>query len=93
LLVVGGSFLFAAATILTRREIGVLASLLAGLILIGFKGVEVALIDRDTATLPTALPQQILMAALGLFCVGLAAFIWRGVYRGQGLLDHHASPA
>lgn len=93
LLVVGGSFLFAAATILTKRAIGVLASLLAGLILIGFEGVEVALIDRDTATLPTALPQQILMAALGLCCVGLAAFIWRRAYRGQSLLDHHASPA
>jgi len=36
LISVGESFLFSAATILTGREVGVLASALAGLILIGF---------------------------------------------------------
>ena len=93
LLIVGGSWLFAAATILTKREIGVLASALAGLILIGFEVVEVVIIDRDPATLPTAVPQQILMAALGLLSVGLAAFLWGREYQGQSLLTRHANPA
>ena len=93
MLVVGGSFLFAAATILTRHELGVLASAVAGLILIGFEIVEVAIIDRDGATLPTAAPQQIMMTVFGLLCFGLAASIWKREYRGQSLLTRHASHA
>lgn len=93
LVVVGGSSLFAATTILTRRALSVLVSALAGVMLIGFEVVEVAIIDRDPATLPTAVPQQILMAALGLLCVGLAAFLWSRAYRGQRFLTRHAKPA
>ena len=82
LVAVGGSYLFAAATILTRREIGVQASALAGLILVGFEAVEVVIIDRDAATLPTAVPQHIIMTVLALVCFGLAAFLWLKEYRG-----------
>src|ERR1051326_5094806 len=47
LFAVGGSYLFAAATILSKRRVGFLASALAGLVLIGFEAVEIAIIDRD----------------------------------------------
>jgi hypothetical protein len=93
LLAVGGSFLFAAATILTGREVGVVASMLAGLILLGFEVVEVAIIDRDPATLPTAVPQQIMMAVLGLASFGLAVFLWMKEYRGQSWLIRQTSHA
>lgn len=81
LIVVGGSFLFAAATIFTGREVGVLASALAGLIVIGFEAVEVAIIDRYAIVLPNAVPQQVIMSVLGLACFGLAAYLWMTEYR------------
>lgn len=93
LIVVGGSFFFAAATMLTGREVGVLASALAGLIVIGFEAVEVPIIDRFASVLPTAVPQQILMTALGLACFGLAAFLWMSEYRGHSFLIKHTSPS
>ena len=93
LIVVGGSFLFAAATILTRHEVGVLASALAGLIVIGFEVVEVPIIDRFASALPTAVPQQVLMTVLGLVCFGLAAYLWKTEYRSHGFLSRHASHA
>lgn len=86
LLVVGGSFLFAAATILSGREVGVLASALAGLSVIGFEAVEAPIIDRYANVLATSVPQQVLMAALGIVCLGLAASLWRSEYRGHSLL-------
>ena len=93
LLVVGGIFLFAAATILTRREVGVLASILAGLIVIGFEIVEVPIIDRYTSALATAVPQQIIMAVLGLVCFGLASYLWLIEYRRHSFLTGHRSHA
>lgn len=93
LFAVGGSYFFAAATILTRREVGVLASALAGLILVGFEAVEVAIIDRDAATLPTAVPQQIIMMVLALVCFGLATFLWMKEYRGQSALTRQTRHA
>jgi hypothetical protein len=93
LLVVGGSFLFAAATILTGREVGMPASVLAGLTVIGYETVEAPIIDRYAVVLATSVPQQILMAALGLACLGLAAFLWRAEYRGHSMpsrLINHA---
>lgn len=86
LLVVGGSFLFAAAMILTGREVGVLASALAGLAVIGFEAVEAPIIDRYATVLASSVPQQILMATLGMACLGLAASLWRAEYRGHSLL-------
>ena len=93
LIVVGGSFLFAAATILTGREVGVLASALAGLIVIGFEVVEVPIIDRFASALPTAVPQQVLMTVLGLACFVLAASLWMSEYRGHSFLIKHVSPS
>ncbi len=93
LFAVGGSSLFAAATILSSREVGVLASALAGVILIGFEAVEVAIIDRDVATLPTAVPQQIMMTVLALACFGLAGFLWMKEYRGHSVFTRQTSHA
>jgi hypothetical protein len=87
LFVVGGSYLFAAAMILTGREVGVPVSAFAGLVLLGFEVVEVAIIDRDVATLPSAVPQQIIMTVLALGCFWLAAFLWMKAYRGHSTLD------
>ena len=92
-LVVGGSFLFAAATILTGRVVGVLASALAGLSVIGFEAVEAPIIDRYANVLATSVPQQVLMAALGMVCVGLATSLWRVEYRGHSLLSRHLNRA
>jgi hypothetical protein len=93
LVVVGGTFLFAAATILTGRAVGMLASALAGLIVIGFEAVEVPIIDRFASALPTAVPQQVLMAVLGLACFGLAAYLWKIEYRSQSFFSRHANHA
>jgi len=93
LIVVGGSFLFAAATILTRREVGVLASAIAGLSVVGVELDKEPMIDRYANVLATAVPQQILMAALGLVCFGLAAYLWRAEYRGHSLLSRFISHA
>lgn len=93
LLVVGGSFLFAAATILTGREVGVLASALAGLAVIGFEAVEAPIIDRYATVLATSVPQQVLMAALGMLCFGLATSLWWVEYRGHSLLSRGISRA
>ena len=91
LLVVGGSFLFAAATLLRRREVGLLASALAGIILVGFEVVEVPIIDRYAIALPYAVPQQIMMAVLGLACFGLATYLWKTEYRKPSVLTRRVS--
>jgi len=92
-IVVGGSFLFAATTILTRREVGVRASALAGLTVIGFEVVEAPIIDRYANVLATSVSQQILMAVFGLVCFGLAAYLWSAEYRGHSLLSRFISHA
>jgi len=90
-IVVGGSFLVAAATILSGHELGVLASALAGLIVIGFEFVEVLIIDRFAIVLPNAVPQQVIMAVLGLVCFSLATYLWMTEYRTQHITTRHVS--
>ena len=70
---------------------GVLASALAGLIVIGFEVVEVPIIDRYANTLATAVPQQIIMTVLGLACFGLAAYLWLTEYRSHSFLTRNGS--
>ena len=65
---------------------GVLASALAGLIVIGFEVIEVPIIDRYANTLATAVPQQIIMTVLGLACFGLATYLWLTEYRSHSFL-------
>jgi hypothetical protein len=93
LLAVGGSNLLAAATILFGREVGVLTSALAGLLLVGFEIVEAPIIDRYGPALATAMPQQLLMAILGIVCFGLAVSLWMREYRGQSMFTRHLGHA
>ena len=73
-IVVGGSSLVAAATILTGRGVGVLASALAGLIMAGYEVVEVAMIDHLNWL-------QVLYFVLGLLIFALAAGLWMAEVR------------
>jgi hypothetical protein len=75
-IVVGGSSLVAAETILTGREVGMLASALAGLIMAGYEVVEVATIDHLNWL-------QVLYFVLGLLIFGLAAGLWMAEVRRQ----------
>jgi hypothetical protein len=71
--------------------VGVLASALAGLMVIGFEVVEVPIIDRYANVLPNAVPQQALMTILGLACFGLAVYLWTTEYRKQHVSTRHVS--
>ena len=85
MVMVGGSMLFAASTILTRREIGVLASVFAGLAMMIFEIVEVAVIDRTGGSeLLFAVVLQIFYFALGLAIFVLSSRLWLTEYR-----NHH----
>ena len=81
-ILVGGSFLFAAVTIFTGREMGVLASALAGLFMIGFEVVEIAIVDRFGGNgLSIAVALQAFFSMLGLTIFGLASYLWMAEYR------------
>src|SRR6266571_3032222 len=90
--IAGGSMLLAAATILSGREIGVLASALAGLIMMGFEVVEAAVIDRiGGSQLLFAVSLQAFYFALGLAIFVLACSIWVTEYRSYHFQARHAS--
>ena len=91
-ILVGGSSLVAAATMLTGREVGVLFSALAGLLLMGFEVVEVSLVDRNLGYwLLLVVPLQAIYSVIGLTLVGLAVFLWLTEYRGQHFHSRHVS--
>ena len=91
-IVVGGSALFAAATVFIHREWAVLASVLAGLLMVGYLVVEAICIDSKVGNdLPTALGLQLLYLVLGLTVFGLAGFLWMREYRSQHFHLGHAS--
>ena len=91
-IIVGGGSLFAAITILTGSETGVLASALAGLFIIGFESVEVAVIDRfGESWLLLAVVLQAVYIALGLVIFGLSTFLWMAEFRGQHFAARQAS--
>jgi hypothetical protein len=72
---VGGSSLLAAATIFIGREIGVLASVSAGLILAGYIVVEVVMLKQGVSWIES------LYFGLGLVISGLAAYLWMVEHR------------
>jgi len=72
---VGGSSLLAAATIFIGREIGVLASVSAGLIMTGYIVVEVVMLRQGISWI------EGLYFGLGLAISGLATFLW--------MIEHH----
>ena len=91
-IIVGGSSLLAAATILTGREVGVLVSALAGLLLMGFEVVEVSIIDRNLGNwLLLVVPLQAIYSVLALTIFGLAVSLWMTEYRSQHFHSRHAS--
>lgn len=91
-IIVGGSSLLAAATILTGREVGVLGSALAGLLLMGFEVVEVSIIDPNLGNwLLLVVPLQTIYSVLGLTIFGLAAFLWMTEYRSHRFPSRHVS--
>jgi hypothetical protein len=83
-IVVGGSALFAAATVFIYREWAVLTSVVAGLVLAGFLVVEAVSIDSKIGSvLPMVVAMQVLYFVPGLAIVGLAGFVWLVEYRGR----------
>lgn len=92
--IVGGSMLLAAATILTRHEVGVLASGFAGLAMMIFEIVEVAVVDRFTGSgLLLALSLQAFFFALGLAIFVLAVALWMAEFRRRHFPVRHISHA
>jgi hypothetical protein len=92
MIIVGGSMLLAAATILTGREIGVLASAFAGLAMMIFEIVEAAVVDHiGGSELMIAVVLQGFFFVLGLAIFGLASSLWMTEYRGYHFPARHAS--
>jgi hypothetical protein len=93
-IIVGGSMLLAAATIFTGREIGLLASGFAGLAMMVFEIVEVAIIDPYVGNwLSLALSLQVFYFALGLAIFVLALILWMNEFRSQHFPVKHMSHA
>ncbi len=92
--IVGGSMLIAAATIFTGSEIGVLASGFAGLAMMIFEIVEVAVIDPYIGNwLSLALTLQVFYFAFGLAIFFLALILWMTEFRSQHFPIKHMSHA
>jgi hypothetical protein len=92
MVIVGGSMLLAAATILTGREIGVLVSVFAGLAMMIFEIVEAAVVDRiGGSELLIAVSLQAFYFALGLAIFVLACSLWVTEYRSYHFTARHAS--
>ncbi len=93
-ILVGGSMLLAAATILSGREMGVLASAFAGLAMMIFEIVEVVVIDGIAGnSLLIALSLQVFYFVLGLVVFGLASYLWMTEYRAYHFPTRHVSHA
>jgi hypothetical protein len=92
MVMVGGSMLLAAATILTGREMGVLASAFAGLVMMIFEMVEVAVVDRiGGSELVFAVVLQAFYFALGLAIFVLSCSLWMTEYRRYHFPTRHVS--
>ncbi len=92
MVIVGGGMLLAAATILSGREIGVLTSALAGLMMMGFEVVEAAVIDHiGGSELLFAVSLQAFYFPLGLAIFVLACSLWVKEYRSAHFPARHAS--
>jgi hypothetical protein len=94
MVIVGGSMLLAAATILTGREMGVLASAFAGLAMMIFEIVEAAVVDRmGGSELVFAVVLQAFYFALGLAIFVLSSSLWMTEYRSYHFPTRHVSHA
>jgi hypothetical protein len=94
IIIVGGSMLLAAALIRTERTIGVLASLFAGLVMMIFEIVEIAILDRTGASgLVIALVLQVFYFTLGLTIFVLSSFLWVTEYQSRHFQNKPVSHA
>ena len=82
---VGGSSLIAAVLVFTGREEGILASIVAGLIITGFIVGEVVMIKQGVSWIES------LYFGLGLLISGLATSLWMAEHRAQHLQIRHIS--
>lgn len=82
-IVAGGSSLIAAGTVFTGREVGVLASVAAGLIMAGYIVVEIVMLKQGVSWI------EGLYFGLGLLISGLAAYLWKAEHRGHRLQIWH----
>jgi hypothetical protein len=80
---VGGSSLIAAVLVFTGREEGVLASVVAGLILDGFIVGEVVMLKQGVSWIES------LYFGLGLLISGLATSLWMAKHRRHHLQIRH----
>ena len=80
---VGGSSLIAAVLVFTGREEGVLASIVAGLIMAGFIAGEAVMLKQGVSWI------EGLYFGLGLAISGLAAYLWRIEHRRHHLQIEH----
>jgi hypothetical protein len=83
---VGGSSLVAAATVFIRREWSVLLSAAAGLIMVGFEVVQVALVQKLSWL-------QGFYAVIGLAILALATYLWMTEYRSCHVHIRHVGHA
>ena len=74
--------------------LGVLASALAGLFMIGFEVVEIAVVDRFGGNgLLIAVVLQAIYSVLGLMIFGLATYLWMTEYRSHHFPGRYPSHA
>jgi len=81
---VGGSSLIAAVLVFTGREEGVLASVVAGLIMVGFIVGEVVMLKQGISWI------EGLYSGLGLLISGLAAYLWMAEHPRHHLQIKHS---
>jgi hypothetical protein len=94
MVIVGGSMFLAAATILSGREIGVLASVFAGLVIMIFEIVEAVVVDRTGGSeLVFAVVLQTFYFALGLAIFVLSSRLWLTEYRSHHFPTRHDTQA
>jgi hypothetical protein len=80
---VGGSSLIGAVLVFTGREVGVLASIVAGLIMAGYIAVEVVMLKQGISWIES------LYFGLGLLVSGLATSLWMVEHRAHHLQIKH----
>lgn len=95
MIIVGGSMLLAAATILTGREVGVIVAAFAGLAMMIFEIVEATILDQivSGSDLLTAVVLQVFFFALGLAVFTLALSLWMAGFRIRHFPARHVSHA
>jgi hypothetical protein len=86
-IVVGGSSLIAAVTVFTGSEVGVLTSVAAGLIMVGWIVVEVVMLKQGVSWIES------LYFGLGLLISGLATYLWMTEDRRLHFQTRHISHA